>query len=377
MRTNLNNLSEDWKTIEQVVLYGAGINAAVIYDVFNRMNIRIKYVLDRDPKKQNTFWNNVPIRSYTDVKDEIMGVKIIIMTAHTAYIEISRYLEQFGLKENIDFCGLGQFVCEWFWRSKEMNCIYHVDMTVTTRCTFNCKHCNMFIPYYDQTADYRFETLKKNIDLLFERIDYVAYLGLIGGETLLCEDLEQTIDYISTQYRDKYGRISFTTNGSVIPSDSVLECLKRNNVLLTISDYTKFIPYKDRFDQLLDTLNKKHVSYEIKYALEWVDFGFPISPVVRTDEQLREHLKYCHPEWNGLNDGKFYYCNVSWSAEKSGQFKLQESDYIVLEDVDPMDKEACHKIVELSRGTSSFCRVCGGCGRDNEKYVPVGEQLER
>ena len=95
----------------------------------------------------------------------------------------------------------------------------------------------------------------------------------------------------------------------------------------------------------------------------------------RDAEQLKEHLTCCRPEWNGLNDGKFYYCNVSWSAEKSGRFVLQPEDYIVLEDINPRDKEECHRLVELSRGTSSFCRVCGGCGRDNEKYVSAGVQL--
>ena len=44
-------------------------------------------------------------------------------------------------------------------------------------------------------------------------------------------------------------------------------------------------------------------------------------------------------------------------------------------DSDP--KAACRKIVELSRGTSSFCRICGGCGADNTNYVKTGVQMKR
>jgi len=376
MGSNLQKLSEDWKGIKSIVLYGAGINAAVIKNVFGKVNIEIPYVIDKDKEKQGKRWNGIPVAAYEDVKDEIKGIKIVIMTAHTAYNQISSFLEQQGLIENVDYCGAGQFLCEWFWNVQGMNCIYHVDMTVTTKCTFRCKNCNMFIPYYREQKDYGFEDLKRNVDLFFARIDYVAYFGLIGGETLLCPVLPELLEYISETYHDKFGRISFTTNGSVVPSGEVVEALRKYDVYLTISDYTKQIPYKAQFEKLLDKLRKGGVAYEIKYALEWCDFGFPTQPFSYDEKQLEEHLRCCSPEWNGLNDGKFYYCNISWSAEESGHFRLQKEDYIVLEDIDEKDKTACHAIVELSRGTSSFCRVCGGCGSDNKNYVSIGEQLK-
>ncbi len=119
--------------------------------------------------------------------------------------------------------------------------------------------------YYKRHWDYTFEELKANYDLLFERLDYVAYIGFVGGEPFL-------------------------------------------------------------------------------------------NPAVK--------------------DRKFYYCNVSWSAEKCGRYTLSKEDYIALDEIDPKDKKACHRLVELSRGTSSFCRVCGGCGSDNHNYVPIGVQMK-
>lgn len=89
----------------------------------------------------------------------------------------------------------------------------------------------------------------------------------------------------------------------------------------------------------------------------------------------------CAPEFHGLNDGKFYYCHVSWSAEKAGIFKLKGSDFIRLEDIDN-NKKACRKIVEYADGNMecgyvSLCEKCMGCGMDNNKFVLAGEQISR
>ncbi len=122
---------------------------------------------------------------------------------------------------------------------------------------------------------------------------------------------------------------------------------------------------------------QKNIDYYRNPSIVWTDFGFPENPIKRTPEQLEEHLNSCRPNWNALHGGRFYYCNVSWCAEQSGHFQLQPEDYIELEKIDPKDKAACRRIVELSRGTSSFCRICGGCGKDNTNYVPTGVQIKR
>lgn len=375
MSGNLQKLSADWNNIDSIILYGAGTVSKICSELFDKVSVDILCVIDQDQEKQGKKWNGIPIISFGQAADMIKGNKVVVMTAHTAYNQISQFLSHEGLEEYKDYCGIGQFICEWFWNVKRINCIYHVDMTITTRCTFRCKNCNMFIPYYKNQRDYTFDELKNNVDLLFNRLDYVVHFGLLGGETMLCPSLIDILVYIGENYKDKYGRISYTTNGGVLPSDELLMVTKKYGVHVLISDYTKEIPYQDKFNRLIEKIEKFGIVYDVRRSMEWCDFGFPASPIQRNEEQIQEHLRCCHPEWNGLNDGKFYYCNVSWSAEKSGHFKLREGDYIVLKDIDEKDKKACHELVELSRGSSSFCRICGGCGSDNKNYVPVGVQL--
>lgn len=377
MQSDLGKLTEDWKGIQSIVLYGAGIVGGICQTLFERVDLEIPFVIDRDESKQGTTWRGIPIISYEDAKSKMENKKIVVMAGHTAYGDIAGFLNKQGLTEFKDFCNVGHFMSEWLWTAKRMNCVFHVDMTITTKCTLNCRHCNLFIPYHKEHVNFPFEEMKRNIDLFFERIDFVTYFGLIGGETFLNPDLEKCIVYLGENYRDQIGRITVVTNGTVTPTESLLKVIKKYEMYLSISDYTKVVPYERKMEQLIEKAEEYGIDYYRNPSIIWTDFGFPGRPLKRTAEQLEEHLRSCRPNWNALHGGKFYYCNVSWCAEQSGHFKLQHEDYIELEKIDPKDKEACRRIVELSRGTSSFCRICGGCGADNTNYVPTGVQIQK
>lgn len=59
------------------------------------------------------------------------------------------------------------FVNEWYWRFKGKICIGKVTTSVTTSCTFNCRYCNMLMPYYKETKMYNCEMLCKDADIFF------------------------------------------------------------------------------------------------------------------------------------------------------------------------------------------------------------------
>lgn len=377
MRSDLGKLTEDWNKLDSVVLYGAGIVGGICQTLFERVDLFIPFVIDQNEKKQGTLWKGIPIISYEEARPKMQGRKIVVMAGHTAYGNITKFLEEQGLEEFRDFCNVGHFMSEWLWTAKQMNCVFHVDMTITTKCTLNCRHCNLFMPYHKQPVNFTFEEMKRSIDLFFERIDFVTYFGLIGGETFLNPDLEKFIVYLGETYRKQIGKITVITNGTVVPADSLLRAIRKYDMYLSISDYTDEVPYGERMDALEERVKALGIDYYRNNSIVWTDFGFPEKPVKRTPEQLEEHLKSCRPNWNALHDGKFYYCNVSWCAEQSGLFSLRPEDYIELGKLDPEDKAACRKIVELSRGTSSFCRICGGCGADNTNYVKTGVQMKR
>ncbi len=376
MQTDLGKLTEDWKSIKNVVVYGAGIVGRICQTLFQQVDLEIPFVIDRDTKKQGQQWMNAPIISFEEAKPRLQDKKIVVMAGHVAYGDIARFLTDQGMTEFEDFCNVGHFMSEWLWTARQMNCVFHVDMTITTKCTLNCRHCNLFIPYHKEHVNFSFEEMKKSIDLFFERIDFVTYFGLIGGETFLNPDLEKCIIYLGENYRKQIGKITVVTNGTILPPESLLKAIKKYDMYLSISDYTKIVPYGEKMNRLVERARVQGINYSRNDSIVWTDFGFPEQPVKRTQEQLEAHLRSCRPNWNALHDGRFYYCNVSWCAEQSGHYRLQPEDYIELADIEPSDKIACRRIVELSRGTSSFCRICGGCGADNVNYVVTGEQMK-
>ncbi|MCM1219898.1 MAG: radical SAM protein [Lachnospiraceae bacterium] len=377
MQTDLGKLTEDWKHIKSIALYGAGIVGNICQTLFERVDLEIPFVIDRDKRKQGKRWKEVPIISFEEAQPRLNGQKIVVMAGHAAYGDIASFLTAQGLTEFKDFCNVGHFMSEWLWTARRMNCVFHVDMTITTKCTLNCRHCNLFIPYHKEQVHFPFEEMKKSIDLFFERIAFVTYFGLIGGETFLNPDLEKCIVYLGENYRKQIGKITVITNGTVTPEESLLQAIKKYDMYLSISDYTDVVLYGKKMDAFEEKVKAYGIDYYRNNSIVWTDFGFPEHPVKRTPEQLEEHLRSCRPNWNALHDGKFYYCNVSWCAEQSGHFRLRDEDFINLEEIDPKDASACRKIVELSRGTSSFCRICGGCGADNTNYVVTGAQMER
>lgn len=377
MKTDIGRLTADWEGIQSVVLYGAGIVGRICMKLFERIDLKIPFVIDQDKRKQGSLWRDAPIISYEDAKAQISKQKIVVMAGHTAYGEITKFLDAEGLIEFRDFCNVGQFMSEWMWNARKLNCVFHVDMTITTKCTLSCKHCNLFIPYHSEHINFPYEEMQRNIDLFFERIDFVTYFGLIGGETFLHPDLQKIIRYLGDNYGNQIGRITVVTNGTVPPDDTLLEVMKNYEIYLSISDYTDIVAYENKMERLIKKLKEYEIDYFRNSSIVWTDFGFPEHPLKRTPEQMEEHLKCCRPNWNALHDEKFYYCNVAWCAQQSGHFNLCEEDSLKLTEIPPEDREACRQIVELSRGTSSFCRICGGCGIDNVNYVKPGVQVER
>lgn len=378
LKSDIGRLSDDWKKIDSIALYGAGIVGKICKSLFDKIDIDIAFVIDQDETKQKEKWNDTaPIISFDDALKRLDGRKIVVMAGHAAYGDIAQFLSKRGMKEFTDFCNVGQFMSEWLWDNQRMNCIFHVDMTITTKCTLNCEKCNLFIPYHREHLSFGFDEMKNNIDLFFKRIDFVTYFGLIGGETFLNPDLVKCIEYLGDNYSSQIGRITVVTNGTILPDDSLLLTMKKYNIYLSISDYTNVVHYESKINSLIEKVQYYGIDYSRNSSIVWTDFGFPTAPVQRNPEQLRKHLESCRPNWNALHGGKFYYCNVSWCAEQSGHFNLLQEDFVELTDINPEVKEECRNIVKLSRGTSSFCKICGGCGSDNTNYVTTGIQMVR
>lgn len=379
MEKHWGKLSDDWMDIDEIIIYCFGPAAEVVFDRISK-DIRVRFVIDNNPVIYGTEYKGIPIYSYKECKDNIGKTKIVVTAEAISGVEISEALKADGYCENEDFVTLERFISEWYYRRFGQANLLEIHTSITTRCTFNCRYCNVFMPYCKEKIDYTLDEVKQNIDLLFCHIDFVFKYQLIGGEPLLNQDLSKILLYLQENYRDRIGMIRIVTNGGVIPHDELVEAMKKSDCYVLMSDYTHNIPYHERYNKVKNTLLKNGIKFRELIAQRWRDVGFPHSPRNLSDEDVRKHMLTCSTFWHGLVNERLYYCNCTWSAANTGMYSPEETDYLVLKELDNSEDSKIEilKFVlgdRYSEYYNSFCRVCGGCGKDNEHFVASGEQM--
>jgi len=373
-----SKLTDDWKDISELVIYGFGKVAHDNIDFF-KSSFNIAYIVDSDKEKCNCEFKGISVKHVDDVKNDLKNYKIVIMTANRNAALVGEDLEKFGLQSGKDFCSMEQFLTEWFWNYKKKVCLMEVHSTITSRCTLKCKHCNMFMPYYREHVDYTAKDILEDLELLFRHVDYIVAYEILGGEPLINGELADMIRQIGDRYGNRIGNIGIITNGTLLPDEQLIEISKKYNVKYDFSDYTDVVDYKKRFDSAVKIVSDAGLRYSVNRSLRWCDFGFPVNNRMYDFDKVREHMLSCGPIFHGLNDGKYYYCHVSWSADKAKLLKNVSDDYIDLRTLDDDDraKEAIleHSNGNMAKGFVKLCKICGGCGNDNTEFVKAAEQM--
>lgn len=373
-----SKLTDDWKDISELVIYGFGKVAHDNIEFFKN-NFNIVYIVDSNKEKCNCEFKGISVKHVSDVKGDLKNHKIVIMTANRNAALVGEDLEKFGLQLGKDFCSMEQFLTEWFWNYKKKVCLMEVHSTITSRCTLKCKHCNMFMPYYKEHVDYTAKDILEDLELLFRHVDYIVAYEILGGEPLINGELADMIRQIGDRYGNRIGNIGIITNGTLLPDEQLIEISKKYNVKYDFSDYTDVVDYKKRFDSAVKIVSDAGLRYSVNRSLRWCDFGFPVNNRMYDFDKVREHMLSCGPIFHGLNDGKYYYCHVSWSADKAKLLKNVSDDYIDLRTLDDDDraKEAIleHSNGNMAKGFVKLCKICGGCGNDNTEFVKAAEQM--
>lgn len=379
----LNRLSGDWEGIKEIVIYGFGRVAQRNMRKLSQ-DFKVKYIIDNNPEiQEKAKLAGLEIKNFQQVKHKLGQHKIVVATATYAYESIKKDLESIQLKEYQDFCRIEVFFAEWYWNNRHMVCLSQVTSSVTSRCTFNCRHCVTLMPYFKEQYIYTVDEIVADLAALFYGgVDYLASYYLVGGEPFLNKNLGNIIDVICENFGDKIGCIQVISNGSIIPDEHTMEVLKRRHVDVRLSDYTEEVAYKSKFEQAVEKYHNKGINCIIN-RFQWIDLGFPnVFDCEWKDKQdLKAHMLRCSTGCHALNDKKFYYCGTLFFAEKSGLYELEEEDFIDLSKMvgSMADKERIlqYCLGETAKGYVSLCRYCRGFGSDNKNFVRMGEQMER
>lgn len=183
------------------------------------------------------------------------------------------------------------------WNS---NILPHIEFHISDKCNLNCKGCTHFSPLFDTlgaSLEERIEDIKK-VKKIF---DHVFRLDILGGEPLLNTELKQYVLELKKLLPDTF--IQIFTNGILIPtlSDDVLNCIRDNDIAISISEY---YPTHQMIDKITTKLDKYNIRYKVVEFDKKQKFNKPIS----TSSDTKYPFKCISDGCVTVADGKIAKC---------------------------------------------------------------------
>ena len=144
--------------------------------------------------------------------------------------------------------------------------IPYVEVVITPSCNLNCKGCANFMPLYQLKKSVSTEQIKQTVSALLSVSGRVDVLKLIGGEPFLHPELSELLTFVLGNPKVK--KVMLTTNGSIVPSEQVLNVMSNKRVHVIISDYPTV-----NHTCMIEALEKYGVSFTLLKFENWEDYG--------------------------------------------------------------------------------------------------------
>lgn len=260
----------------------------------------------------------------------------------------------------------------------------NVSLVITLRCSLKCKLCTAFAPYYKQAPHFSYETLTKSIVRYFELVERVEKFTINGGEALLHENLPNIINFVQ-KYIDRIGMLEILTNGTLVPSERLLESLKRSpKINILINNYGTSISTK--IPEIVSAFQKNNITYRLRdqnaekdYCGGWVDIS-DLSNKNRSKDETAELFSHCvYPgafKCFAIFGDKAYICGVYLRCKTTGVIPDQPMEYVDFSDDSVSSPE--EKINQIqnffARKFFSSCEYCNGFCPESKRFTPA-EQL--
>lgn len=323
---------------------------------------------------------DIPVISKNEIQTNENTIIICVTKVRSEYERMRNQWKNKGFMENYRFFQGELFSMIYDVYIRNQIRIDRIEIFLTSRCTLNCEKCISYIPYFQRKTDISLEQLKKDADILFQKVDYVYKLKLLGGEGLLYPHIIEYVNYLYEHYSKKIGTIRIGTNGTILPDADILNMCRKNHVILDISDYSIAVPDRCKLHEVQELCDRYGVAVEIKRTGEqWLDLGFPDSGYNKeNEEEIQEHFYGCAMFCRQFAQGKMWFCCTNFAAVCAGLFPENKNDYFDFQ-TDFSKRELLEYEVGYSLlGHTTFCNVCGGCSEEvNSCQVEIAKQMKK
>lgn len=311
-------------------------------------------------------------------KPEAVAQALLASGKHFLDVNLFYEVNFVGIADDTgDYCGIFAVY------TNEKVYLKHQNILVTTVCNLNCEYCLNYNPYNKHQRHFTLEELKRSAEIYFTHIDRVSFFELTGGEPMLCPHLKDIVQFISENYRDKIDRFSVVTNGTVDPSEELLEVLKKNNVMVIVDDYSEAVPKVTKsVERLAGKLKDHGIQSDVLPKIREFLKTFPPqkSNMDLSVEQLQDKYRKCTLLFQNLRDGKLCSCTYFAFAVNAGLIPNNDSEWfdMTMMSNSSLDKK---KLVEFrcgfnKKGYTEWCRYCNGLQKINNITAPAAEQVK-
>lgn len=374
----LEQFASQWPLDAHYLVWGTSNTANYFFSCM-KYGVIVDGFVDNDREKWGMQFHGKKVLSWEEYKTKFSGRKIIV--ASLVYVEIRAQLRSYGLKEFVDFCDSKYFLSAHTVTKENKLFLARTDLSITEYCNLRCKNCNMLMPYFKHPKHRDLEVLKADLNAYFQWVDQVQLFNLLGGEPFLYPYVFELTQYLCENYRNRIHQVVFFSNGTVIPSQKLLNLMRQYDIEVQVSDYRKGLPHlSEKIDRFETVLRENGIRYRHGVDEQWISFGFP--DYQRPEDWSGDPVQFfdeCYAPFRGLYQKKLYYCHLEASAQAAGLFTPNHHDYFDLSDFDASRKMQLAKfdLGYTETGDISYCKHCKGCFSVNQEIIPVAEQVER
>jgi len=258
------------------------------------------------------------------------------------------------------------FSAAW-WYASHLDFFLHsglyysnIELAVTTNCTLRCKNCCHYIPRYARTPYTPAEIMIGDLQKLLGSIRWVDEFRVLGGEPLLHPELDKIVSFLLDS--KKIGRVEIVTNGTLSPSQRLLDLFPNDRLNIFVSDYGKLSCKVNEF-----ALNQK-INVTIPEPDDfWLDHG-NLEFQNRTERELTNQYSKCSKDKCVMLNGILYNCASSAFGSDLKVFELKPDEYI-----DVHNSKSCKELQsKLSRfKRRNYFSSCNYCFWGTDKLLPI------
>ncbi len=367
-----------------VYIFGAGKTGKEYVKKLRDTGV-VKALVDNDKNKQGITYEGIEVLTFDQYLNRNAQGFILGCVSKDNWSFVEKQLKSEGMKVDRDYIYYREFE-----KKKMVSLFYYyvlkkiymplVQVSVTERCTLKCKKCAHACNLVEKDRkDLSIDEVKRSITELFRVVDFCEEFVLIGGEPFLYGELHECINYIGEKYRDRIGLFSITTNGTLLPPDTLLKACKDRDVYIRISDYSESIPkLKQRYSRLKELLESREIRHSFYKADVWMDYGFDLVDNGTDEMKLEKVFDSCGTPCHEVRGNRYYQCVMARSiSENMKKGQVGRNDYFDLSSVcSENDKRIFFEYMMgySDKGYLDMCRNCRGIDAENYQ-IRVAEQM--